>query len=602
MSILTEAAAETDTDTEAVMSACISKIQPCKRPVSEELASSELNPLLQQLYANRGVTRLDQLDYSLSQLADYHELKDIQPAADIIAEHIIENRKIIIVGDFDVDGATSSALMIRALQAFGATRVSYLVPNRFKTGYGLGPEIVALADEQSAELIITVDNGIASIEGVAEANQRHIKVVVTDHHLPAETTPAAAAIVNPNQHGCLFPCKNTAGVGVAFYVMLAVRARLRESGRFSAATQPNMAVLLDLVALGTVADVVPLDRNNRLLVALGLQRIQQNRGCAGINALLSIAGKNSARCSSQDFGFVIGPRLNAAGRLEDMSIGIECLLSDDDAQALSLAQQLDDINHQRRQIEADMLSQALHKLETDCALPDPANQSTPIDAGLALYHPDWHQGVVGLIASRVKEKYHRPVFAFANAEQVGVLKGSGRSIPGLHIRDTLDLLAKSSPDLILKFGGHAMAAGLSIRTEKFELFRQLFNHQVSLLLDEKDLTMVRQTDGSVPPDFMTIDFSLLIKYAGPWGQAFPEPLFDDVFSVDNWSIVGKKHLKMRLKQIDHQRVYNAIAFNMDESVLPAGDIPVRVVYRLDVNEFRGNRSLQLIVNHIEAAA
>ena len=600
MSVLTDMSENTMPDN-AFTSTADSKIRRVNASISDELLNSDLPPLLQQLYANRGIKKLQQVQYSLQQLPDYKKLKDIEVAADIIAQHVSEDKRIIIIGDFDADGATSSALVVRALRLFGATQVSYLVPNRFEYGYGLSPEIVTLAAEQSPDLIITVDNGIASIEGVDEANRRKIQVVVTDHHLPGDSVPAAAAIVNPNQHGCDFPYKNTAGVGVAFYVMLAVRAKLRDSGWFDTDTSrclPNMASLLDLVALGTVADVVPLDENNRLLVELGLQRIRQHRGCAGINALLSIAGKQVNQCHSQDFGFVIGPRLNAAGRLEDMSIGIECLLTDDRAYAIALAQQLDDINHQRKQIEGDMLTQALQVLEQEFFADESVGQHT----GLALYHPDWHQGVVGLLASRVKEKYHRPVFAFARAEEQGVLKGSGRSIPGLHIRDALDVMSKKHPDLIIKFGGHAMAAGLSIEPVKFEQFRKVFDEVVSDLLDDKALRQVKQTDGAIPESAMSIQTSELIKYSSPWGQAFPAPLFDDVFTVENWRIVGEKHLKLVLRQTDSQRQYDAIAFNMTETVLPSGEQSlIRVVYRLDVNEFRGKRSLQLIVDYIEAA-
>jgi len=578
-----------------------SRIQRRSATISQSLANSNLHPVLQQLYANRGVNHREQIEYSIQRLSDYKKLKDIEIAADIIAECIRSDKKILVVGDFDADGATSTALVMRALKMFGASRTGYLVPNRFSYGYGLSPEIVALADEQSPDLIITVDNGISSIEGVAEANRRKIKVVVTDHHLPAQAKPAAAAIINPNQPGCLFPCKNTAGVGVAFYTMLAVRAKLREQNWFHPDTQPNMAKLLDLVALGTVADVVPLDDNNRLLVELGLQRIRRNRGCAGINALLTVAGKSITQCSSQDFGFVIGPRLNAAGRLEDMSIGINCLLTDDMAQATGLATELDEINQQRKQIEGDMLQQALATLETDFfqAEGDDANLG---NNGLALYHPQWHQGVVGLVASRVKEKYHRPAFAFASAEETGVLKGSGRSIVGCHLRDTLDRMEKSRPGLLRTFGGHAMAAGVSINVENFPLFQQLFNQIVTESVDAKDLMMIKATDGPVSAEEMTLKMAELLKLSGPWGQTFPAPLFDDVFIVDNWRIVGEKHLKLVLRQPETRQLYEAIAFNMTENELPCGQECIRVAYRLDINEYRNNRKLQLVIDYIETTA
>ncbi len=584
-----------------------SKIQRRSATISQSLADSNLHPVLQQLYANRGVNNREQIEYSIQCLSDYKSLKDIETAADIITECIRSDKKILVVGDFDADGATSTALVMRALKMFGASQPGYLVPNRFTYGYGLSPEIVVLAAEQSPDLIITVDNGISSIEGVAEANRRKIKVVVTDHHLPAQAAPAAAAIINPNQPGCLFPCKNTAGVGVAFYTMLAVRAKLREQNWFHSNKQPNMATLLDLVALGTVADVVPLDDNNRLLVELGLQRIRHNRGCAGINALLTVAGKSITQCSSQDFGFVIGPRLNAAGRLEDMSIGINCLLTDEEDEALKLAAELDEINHQRKQIEGDMLRQALTVLDNDFFQAEGNDNTKGGDAnlgnnGLSLYHPHWHQGVVGLVASRVKEKYHRPAFAFASAEETGVLKGSGRSIAGCHLRDTLDRMEKRQPGLLRSFGGHAMAAGVSIDAEKFPLFQQLFNQVVTESVDESILMMVKETDGPVSAEGMTIQMAELLKFSGPWGQAFPVPLFDDVFIVDNWRIVGEKHLKLVLRRPETQQLYEAIAFNMTESELPAGQEYIRAAYRLDVNEYRNNRKLQLVIDYIETAA
>jgi len=587
------------TDNQAVKTRVGSSIKRRNTPVSEELKNSELHPLLKKIYANRGVTKLKQVDYSLKKLIDFSLLKDIDLAAEIVSQAIIENKRIMVVGDFDADGATSCAVMIRSLKAFGLDNVDYLVPNRFDFGYGLSPQIVDVAAQSKPDLIVTVDNGISSIDGVKRANELGIMVVVTDHHLAADTLPDAAAIVNPNQPGCEFPSKVIAGVGVAFYLMLAVRAVLRQKKWFdvSARSEPNMAHFLDLVALGTVADVVPLDENNRILVETGLKRIRMNKACAGINALLTIAGKSIEACSAQDFGFIIGPRLNAAGRLDDMSIGIECLLSDNYEQAFQYASTLNQMNLQRRQIEGEMLVQAFTLLEQQIEQLDDVEV---IPDALALYDKQWHQGVVGLLASRIKEKYHRPVIAFADAGD-GELKGSGRSIPGLHMRDVLDAVSKQQLDLIEKFGGHAMAAGLSIKQENLVRFQQAFSEQVSAVLRPEDLHNINETDGAVAEEYMTIEASEIFKYASPWGQLFPEPVFDDIFKVMNWRIVGEKHLKLDLLKAESGVCYPAIAFNKTDEDLPAGDSDIRVVYRLDVNEFRGKRSLQLIVQHIEAA-
>jgi single-stranded-DNA-specific exonuclease len=570
--------------------------------ISTDLQQSELHPLLKKVYANRGITKLQQVKYTLADLLDYSSLKDIDKAAEIVADAIVQQQRILIVGDFDADGATSCAVMIRTSTAFGLKDVDYLVPNRFDFGYGLSPQIVDVAANLEAgkpDLIITVDNGISSIDGVKRANELGIKVVVTDHHLAGDVLPDAAAIVNPNQPGCVFPAKTIAGVGVAFYLMLAVRAVLREKDWFSeiSISEPNMANYLDLVALGTVADVVPLDQNNRILVESGLQRIRRHKGCAGINALLSIAGKSIAQCSAQDFGFIVGPRLNAAGRLDDMSIGIECLLSDDEKLASDYASTLNQMNQQRRKIEGEMLEQATMLLDKQL---ETLACSDDVPDALALYDAQWHQGVVGLLASRIKEKYHRPVFAFADAGD-GTLKGSGRSIPGLHIRDVLDDVSKQVDGLIEKFGGHAMAAGLSIKQENFPLFQKLFAERVTAVLRPEDLMNVSETDGAIDEEYMTMESSELLKYASPWGQQFPEPVFDDIFKVVNWRIVGEKHLKLELLKQGSGICYLAIAFNKTDEDLPAGDKDIRVVYRMDVNEFRGNRSLQLIVQRIEPA-
>lgn len=575
--------------------------------ISEELERSELHPLLKRIYANRGVTELRQIDNSLSELIDYALLKDIDKAANIVSNAIMQQKKILVVGDFDADGATSCAVMMRALKACGLPDADYLVPNRFDFGYGLSPQIVDVAAQSRPDIIITVDNGISSIAGVKRANELGIQVVITDHHLAGDTLPQAAAIVNPNQPGCEFPEKTIAGVGVAFYLMLAVRAALRARGWFDGSefvyrgstivrSEPNMASYLDLVALGTVADVVPLDHNNRILVESGLQRIRNNRGCAGINALLSIAGKSSEKCCAQDFGFIVGPRLNAAGRLDDMSIGIECLLSDDFEQALQYAVTLNQMNMQRREIEGQMLEQAFDLLEEQITV---LHDRSVIPDALALYDAQWHQGVVGLLASRVKEKFHRPVIAFADAGN-GEIKGSGRSIAGLHMRDVMDIISKQHPGLISKFGGHAMAAGLTIRLDNFELFQKAFSDQVSLMLRPEDLDNTSETDGPIDQQYLTVETSEQLKYASPWGQLFPEPVFDDVFRIVNWRIVGEKHLKLELVKEETGRCYSAIAFNKTDTDLPAGDDCIHIAYRLDVNEFRGNRNLQLIVQHIEA--
>lgn len=568
--------------------------------ISEELKNSQLHPLLKRVYANRGITRLKQVEHTLKDLIDYALLKDIEVASEIVAEAIMQQKNILVVGDFDADGATSCAVMLRSLRAFGLINVDYLVPNRFDFGYGLSPQIVDVAAELPAkpDLIITVDNGISSIEGVARANALAIPVVVTDHHLAGDALPDAAAIVNPNQPGCAFPEKTIAGVGVAFYLMLAVRATLRKNDWFSAArSEPNMATYLDLVALGTVADVVPLDENNRILVETGLKRIRANKGCAGINALLTIAGKSIENCSSQDFGFVVGPRLNAAGRLDDMSVGIECLLTDDHEQASQYATLLNQMNIQRRQIEGEMLEQALSLLQQQVSV---IENSHVIPNAMALYDQQWHQGVVGLLASRIKEKYHRPVIAFADSGD-GELKGSGRSIFGLHMRDVLDVISKNNVGLIDKFGGHAMAAGLTIKQSNLEQFKKEFDKYVGLALRPEDLNNTCETDGGADDRYLTIETSEQIKYASPWGQLFPEPAFDDVFKIINWRIVGEKHLKLELARESSGVCYSAIAFNKTDADLPVGDSDIRIVYRLDVNEFRGKRSLQLIVQHLEAA-
>ncbi len=576
------------------------RIHRRKQTISDELQQATLHPILKRIYANRDVNQLSQVDYSLARLLKYDQLKGVDAAADLIADAVIHDQRLLIIGDYDADGATSTALMLRALRRLTAQHVHYLVPNRFEYGYGLTPEIVAVAKDYGPDMLITVDNGISSIDGVEAAKQLDIKVVITDHHLPGRQLPAADAIVNPNQPGCPFPSKSIAGVGVAFYAMLAVRAVLRARGWFDQQRQePNMAELLDLVALGTVADVVPLDENNRILVQQGIRRIRAGKSCAGIKALFQAAGKDISACSSTDLGFFIGPRLNAAGRLEDMSAGIECLITDSASVAETIAAELNTLNSQRKQIEQGMLTEALADME---ALLITLN-TDQLQAGICLYNGDWHQGVIGLLASRIKERYHRPVIAFANANDDSgsdEIKGSARSIRGLHIRDVLDTIASRHPGLIKKFGGHALAAGLSIRKRDFETFKQAFEQEVAALLSEDELEEVVETDGGIEAGQLSMETAHVIETAGPWGQHFPEPVFDNQFEVINWKVVGDKHLKMQLRLNQADKTVDAIAFNTLADDLPSTE-RIHVAYRMNVNEFRNNRSLQLIVDCINAS-
>jgi single-stranded-DNA-specific exonuclease len=573
----------------------VRKIHRRNLGISDELEKASLHPVLKRIYANRHINTLSQVDYSLDRLISFHELKGIDAASNIVAEAITSGQRILIVGDYDADGATSTALVVRALNSFAAANVNYLVPNRFEYGYGLTPEIVEVASELSPDVLITVDNGISSIDGVNAAQKHNIKVVITDHHLAGQQLPDADAIVNPNQPGCEFASKAIAGVGVAFYLMLAVRAVLRDRDWFNQQRpEPNMADLLDLVALGTVADVVPLDENNRILVEQGIRRIRAGKTRPGIKALFQAAGRDMKTCSSTDFGFFIGPRLNAAGRLEDMSAGVECLLTDSMTVADNIAAELNRLNNQRKQIEQDMLSQALEAMDTILA----SLEGEQLQAGLCLYNSNWHQGVIGLLASRIKERFHRPVIAFANANEDGgnnEIKGSARSIQGLHIRDVLDNIATRHPGLIQKFGGHAMAAGLSISKDNFEAFKQAFEQEVAALLSADELEEIVETDGSIDPGHMSLETAEIIGSAGPWGQHFPEPVFDNQFELLEWKIVGEKHLKMQLKHDEGGKPVNAIAFNTLAEDLPSLE-KIHVAYRLNVNEFRNNRSLQLIID------
>ncbi|MDE2441136.1 MAG: single-stranded-DNA-specific exonuclease RecJ [Betaproteobacteria bacterium] len=547
-----------------------------------QLEQQGLHPLLARLYASRGIKDKAELDYELKSLIPPSALTHAADAAQLLADAIEAEAKLLIIGDYDCDGATATAVGMRALKSLGAD-VDFLLPDRFKLGYGLSPEIVDVAAEQSPDLIITVDNGIASLEGVARARQHGIATLITDHHLPGDTLPDAECIVNPNQPGCDFPSKCIAGVGVMFYVMLALRAELRERGWFAERPEPNFANLLDLVALGTVADVVKLDRNNRILVSQGLKRMRTGQMQTGIAALFKAAGREPKRATAFDLGFLLGPRLNAAGRLADMRLGVECLLTDDPARALSIAQQLDNFNRERREIEAGMQEQALHLLES-MALDDAA-------AGIALFDEGWHEGVVGILASRIKDKLHRPVFAFAPGEG-GIIKGSGRSIPGLHLRDALDLVAKRQPGLLVRFGGHAMAAGATLREGDFERFSQTFAAVAKELLDPADLTRTLETDGNLEGSYLSLEAARLLENE-IWGQGFPAPLFVDEFDVEQQRVLKEKHLKLRLRK-GNSRI-DAIQFNF--STQPGGR--TRAAYRLAINEYMGVENPQLMVEYLE---
>lgn len=560
--------------------------------ITPALASSGLSPLLQRLYANRGVTSREDTELALKGLLPPSALRGVKEAADLLADAIEGEARVVIVGDFDADGATSSALAVSVLRQMGLREVSFLVPNRFEFGYGLSPEIVALAAEREPDLIVTVDNGISSHAGVATAQGLGISVIITDHHLPGDELPMADVIVNPNQPGCSFPSKSLAGVGVMFYVLTALRAELRDRGwfEFSGIEAPNLGDALDLVALGTVADVVPLDRNNRILVAAGLARIRAGRARPGIDALLEVAGRDAAELRSTDLGFVLGPRLNAAGRLDDMVIGVECLLAESTFEARPKAQQLEDLNRERRDIEADMQEEALaqlNDLEVDGAVRS---------FGLCVYNPAFHQGVVGIVAARLRERYHRPVIVFANAGE-GELKGSGRSIDGVHIRDVLDHVAATHPGLVAKFGGHAMAAGLSLAAADLSQFEQAFDEAVSVALDNRPPEAVLETDGELTKDELTLVAARAIAEAGPWGQHFPLPLFEGSFALNSQRLLKDKHLKLSLEMAG--QAVDAIAFNIDRESWPdEGVKQVRAVYQLDVNTFRGDQRLQLLVRHL----
>lgn len=548
----------------------------------QTLLDAGLHPLMAKLLAARGVQSSASIESALKYLIPPDLLSQNTVMAKLLADLIAQHRKILVVGDYDADGATATAVAVKGLRAMGA-QVDFLVPNRFEYGYGLTPEIVRLAYQSKPDAILTVDNGIASIEGVAEANALGIQVLITDHHLPADATPQAGCIVNPNQRGCTFPSKHLAGVGVMFYVLMALRAELIAQGRMNAAQPYLLAELLDLVALGTVADLVKLDDNNRILVEQGLRRIRAGACCPGILAILQCAGRDSHKVTAQDLGFYVGPRLNAAGRLDDMALGIRCLLAENMHEAMPYAQQLQALNVERRQIEAEMQQEALADLE----------EVSVADAfTLSIYQPEWHQGVIGILASRIKEQYHRPVIAFASAGD-DLLKGSGRSIPGLHLRDALDYVTKQHPNLIIKFGGHAMAAGLTIREADFLLFQQAFETAVRSYITVEDLQEAIETDGALTIEDMTLETATLLERQ-VWGQGFPPPMFYDEFRVVSQRILGEKHLKLQLQKGEWR--YEAIYFNQNE-LLPE---QVYAVYQLQINDYQGQQQVQLRLKYAHA--
>ncbi|EBH8751745.1 single-stranded-DNA-specific exonuclease RecJ [Salmonella enterica subsp. enterica serovar Kua] len=567
-----------------------------RRREADETAElpADLPPLLRRLYASRGVRSARELERSVKGMLPWQQLSGIDNAVEILYNAFREGTRIIVVGDFDADGATSTALSVLGMRALGCDNISYLVPNRFEDGYGLSPEVVDQAKARGAQLIVTVDNGISSHAGVAHAKTLGIPVIVTDHHLPGDTLPEAEAIINPNLRDCEFPSKSLAGVGVAFYLMLALRTFLRDKGWFDERNiaPPNLAELLDLVALGTVADVVPLDANNRILTWQGLSRIRAGKCRPGIKALLEISNRDPQQLAASDLGFALGPRLNAAGRLDDMSVGVALLLCDNLGEARVLASELDALNQTRKEIEQGMQAEALilcEKLE---------RSSETLPGGLAMYHPEWHQGVVGILASRIKERFHRPVIAFAPAGD-GTLKGSGRSIQGLHMRDALERLDTLYPDLMIKFGGHAMAAGLSLEEHKFEQFQQRFGELVTEWIDPALLQGEVISDGPLSAAEMSMEVAQLLRDAGPWGQMFPEPLFDGRFRLLQQRLVGERHLKVMVEPVGGGPLLDGIAFNIDTTCWPDNGVrEVELAYKLDINEFRGNRSLQIIIDDI----
>ncbi|WP_444994402.1 single-stranded-DNA-specific exonuclease RecJ [Aliikangiella sp. IMCC44359] len=558
-------------------------------------------PKLQQILASRGVQNHEELDYGLSGLLSPNGLKNIEQAANHVFDAVKANQSILVIGDFDADGATSSAVMLKSLKMLGAQKINFLVPDRFKFGYGLSVKLVEYAHQLSPDLIITVDNGIANVEGVERANQLGIPVIVTDHHLAADKLPEALSIVNPNQPGDNFASKNLAGVGVAFYLMLVLRSIMRTSGWFQQQQieEPNLATLLDIVALGTVADVVVLDRNNRILVEQGLKRIRSGLACPGIQAILQVANRDYTQCQASDLGFAIGPRLNAAGRLDDMSIGIECLLADSLAKALPIASQLDQLNRSRKMIEKEMLDQASVDLESYLKKHELNTNSEVRPVAMCLFDPEWHQGVIGILASRIKEKINRPVIVFArdNDSADALIKGSARSVKGVHIRDALALVNARNPGLIEKFGGHAMAAGLSLKQKDFQVFAEQLHECIKFLLAGEIIKDEVLTDAGLTVSEMNLEFASLLRSLGPWGQGFPEPIFDDEFEVVQSRILGGEHLKLQV--IKDGLSVDAIYFRCPENSMAVVGDRIHLVYKLDINEFRGNVSVQLMVEQLE---
>ena len=559
---------------------------------------AQIHPVLRRIYATRGVASPVDIEHRLAALLPPHALGGIELACELLETAIRDDARIVVVGDFDCDGATGTAVAVRGLRLLGANYVDYAVPNRMRHGYGLSPAIVEELLPRKPDVLVTVDNGVAAHAGVAAAKARGMRVIVTDHHLPGATLPEADAMVNPNSDGDSFPSKALAGVGVMFYLLLALRARLREKDWFSECgiPEPDLSVLFDLIALGTVADLVPLDRNNRILVEAGLRRIRAGRACAGIAALLACGRRDPSRAVASDLGFVAGPRINAAGRLQDMRLGIECLLTDDPTRALELADRLSAINAERRKLQDGMTAQAQAEVEKWIS----AHGADALPHGVVLFDPDWHHGVVGLVASRLKESLHRPVIACAPVDpRTGELKASGRSIPGFHLRDALVEVDARHPGLIARFGGHAMAAGLSLKLADLDTFGAAFDAVARSRLRPEMLEAVLLTDGELDASDFTLDLAQQLRYAGPWGQVFPEPAFDGKFTVESWRVVGERHLKLKLRHPDLVDPIDAIAFNNYTGEPPPARL--RAVFQLDVNEWNGAQSLQLLILHMERA-
>jgi single-stranded-DNA-specific exonuclease len=571
----------------------MNKLQLRRRPVLGEPAGwgDGLHPILQRIYAARGVFGPDQAEHRLNRLLSPQQLGGMQQAVELLAQAIGDNASIMIAGDYDCDGATGAAVAIRGLRMLGARNVDYVVPNRFIHGYGLTPELVASLPD-SVQVVVTVDNGVASVAGVAAAKARGMRVIVTDHHLPGDFLPAADAIVNPNLHGDDFPSKALAGVGVMFYVLLALRAHLRGLGVFGTNNEPDLSVLLDLVALGTVADLVPLDFNNRVLVEAGMKRLRSRRGCAGITALIEASQRSVVSLCTSDLGYAVGPRLNAAGRLEDMRLGVECLLTDDARQARHYAELLSSINQERRDLQADMVAEAEIMVANTASVEESL-------VGVSLFEPSWHAGVVGLVASKLKERLHRPVIAFAPAgeDNPDQLRGSARSIAGFHIRDALAAVDARHPGLIERFGGHAMAAGLSLRASDYPRFADAFDAVAREWLSEEQLQAVLYTDGEMPAGMFTLEMARLLRYAGPWGQAFPEPIFDNRFECFSWRVMGEKHLRLSLRDPRDDAVHDAVMFNAYHGEPPP--TMMRAAYELTINDWQGRETPRLLLRHIE---